>query len=150
MLFATHYHELAELARSLDTVRNLNVAVREWQDEIIFLHKIVEGSADKSYGIHVARLAGVPRPVIERAKTILAELEAQHLSPEGDPRLMRAERRRRSSFLQRSLFWGANDHIAEAVRQLDLAALSPQESHETYPPAHSATCPSTRRSAALP
>ncbi len=125
VLFATHYHELAELARSLDAVRNLNVAVREWQDEIIFLHKIIEGAADKSYGIHVARLAGVPRAVIERAKTILAELEAQHLSPDDAPRLMRNEQRRRSSFLQRSLFWGANDHVIEALRQIDPSGLAP-------------------------
>ena len=60
-LFATHYHELTDLEKSLSGVKNLNVAVREWQDEVVFLHKIVEGAADKSYGIHVARLAGVPR-----------------------------------------------------------------------------------------
>ena len=60
-LFATHYHELTDLASSLAGVKNLNVAVREWEDEVVFLHKIVAGAADKSYGIHVARLAGVPR-----------------------------------------------------------------------------------------
>ncbi len=59
-LFATHYHELTDLAKTLSSVRNLNVAVREWEDQVVFLHKIVEGAADKSYGIHVARLAGVP------------------------------------------------------------------------------------------
>ena len=59
-LFATHYHELTDLEKSLTGVRNLNVAVREWQDEVVFLHKIVAGAADKSYGIHVARLAGLP------------------------------------------------------------------------------------------
>jgi DNA mismatch repair protein MutS len=108
-------------------VRNLNVAVRDWEDEIIFLHKIVEGSADKSYGIHVARLAGVPRSVIERAKTILAELESQHLDAEGQSRLTRADRRRRSSLIQRGLFAGAHDHLIDAIRQFNLDAMSPDE-----------------------
>ncbi|MEE2947439.1 MAG: DNA mismatch repair protein MutS, partial [Verrucomicrobiota bacterium] len=78
--FATHYHELTELAGRLPRLCNFNVAVREWNDQIVFLHKIVEGGADKSYGIHVARLAGVPRPVIERAKAILRNLEETELS----------------------------------------------------------------------
>lgn len=85
-LFATHYHELTELAGRLARVRNYNVAVREWNDQIIFLRKIVEGGADKSYGIQVARLAGVPRPVLERAKEILRNLEEAELTPEGQPR----------------------------------------------------------------
>ncbi|HRX82039.1 MAG TPA: DNA mismatch repair protein MutS, partial [Pirellulaceae bacterium] len=70
-LFATHYHELTDLQNTLGGVRNLNVSVKEWDDNVVFLHKIIEGSADKSYGIHVARLAGVPREVNERAKQIL-------------------------------------------------------------------------------
>ncbi len=127
VLFATHYHELAELARGLEHVRNRNVAVREWEDQIIFLHKIIDGSADKSYGIHVARLAGVPQSVIERAKIILAELESQHLDAENQPRLMAGERRRRSSVIQRGLFWGAHDHIIDAIRKLDLETISPDE-----------------------
>lgn len=130
VLFATHYHELSELARSLDGVRNLNVAVREWQDEIIFLHKILEGPADKSYGIHVARLAGVPRFVIERAKTILAELESQHLDAESRSRLAHPSSRRRSSTIQRSLFWGVHDHIIDAVRHIDVASLNPEQAIE--------------------
>ncbi len=73
-LFATHYHELTDLAKSLAGVKNLNVAVREWQEEVVFLHKIIPGAADKSYGIHVARLAGVPRAVIERSKEILGAI----------------------------------------------------------------------------
>jgi DNA mismatch repair protein MutS len=77
-LFATHYHELAQLAESLPRLCNYNVQVREWEDEIVFLHKIAPGSADKSYGIHVAQLAGVPEEVLERAKDVLAELEAHH------------------------------------------------------------------------
>jgi hypothetical protein len=72
----------------VDDVRiYLNVAVREWEDNIAFLHKIVDGAADKSYGIHVARLAGVPPEVNERAKHVLAELEAEHLDEEGRPRI---------------------------------------------------------------
>ncbi|MHC4763121.1 MAG: DNA mismatch repair protein MutS, partial [Planctomycetota bacterium] len=75
-LFATHYHELTELAELFENVRNFNVAVREWAEEVVFLHRIVPGGTDKSYGLHVAKLAGVPKPVILRAKEILAELEA--------------------------------------------------------------------------
>jgi DNA mismatch repair protein MutS len=85
-LFATHYHELTELAQRLPRLKNFNVAVREWHDSIVFLRKIVEGGTDKSYGIHVARLAGVPKEVIERAKTILTNLEESELTPEGTVR----------------------------------------------------------------
>jgi DNA mismatch repair protein MutS len=93
-LFATHYHELTELAGRLPRVRNYNVAVREWNDQIIFLRKIVQGGADKSYGIQVARLAGVPKPVIERAKEILSNLEEAELTPEGKPPAPRNRRER--------------------------------------------------------
>ncbi len=96
-LFATHYHELTELAGRLPRVRNFNVAVREWNDQIIFLRKIVEGGSDKSYGIQVARLAGVPHSVLDRAREILRNLEEAELTPEGQPRATarhRAERER--------------------------------------------------------
>jgi DNA mismatch repair protein MutS len=79
-LFATHYHELAELAAKLPRVRNFHVAVREWNDQIIFLRKVHPGGTDKSYGIQVARLAGVPSPVIERAREILRVLEEAELN----------------------------------------------------------------------
>ena len=82
-LFATHYHELTELAQRLPRLKNFNVAVREWRDSIVFLRKIVEGGTDKSYGIHVARLAGVPRDILDRAKEILRNLEESELTPEG-------------------------------------------------------------------
>ncbi|MGA0900056.1 MAG: DNA mismatch repair protein MutS [Luteolibacter sp.] len=82
-LFATHYHELTDLAQAKQAVENFNVAVREWNDEIIFLHKILPGAADKSYGIQVARLAGLPKPVVERAKSILAHLELHSTKPEA-------------------------------------------------------------------
>jgi len=85
-LFATHYHELTELAARLPRLKNFNVAVREWHDQIVFLRKIVEGGTDKSYGIQVARLAGVPKGVLERAKQILGNLEESELTPEGNVR----------------------------------------------------------------
>jgi DNA mismatch repair protein MutS len=85
-LFATHYHELTELAVRLPRLKNFNVAVREWHDQIVFLRKIVEGGTDKSYGIQVARLAGVPKSVLERAKEILGNLEESELTPEGNVR----------------------------------------------------------------
>ncbi len=88
-LFATHYHELTELAARLPRLKNFNVAVREWRDQIVFLRKIVAGGTDKSYGIQVARLAGVPKPVLERAKEILRNLEESELTPEGNVRARR-------------------------------------------------------------
>jgi len=75
-------------------VKNFNVAVREWNDQIIFLRKIVRGGADKSYGIQVARLAGVPKPVLERAKEILRNLEDSELTPEGNVRQPRRQQDR--------------------------------------------------------
>ena len=86
-MFATHYHELPDLARTRTGVRNLSVAVSEFHDEIIFLHKIVAGAADRSYGIQVARLAGLPGSVIDRAKEILTNLEKAELNAEGRPSL---------------------------------------------------------------
>ncbi len=85
-LFATHYHELTELAGRLQRLRNANVAVREWRDQVVFLRKILPGGTDKSYGIQVARLAGVPKEVLERAKVILGNLEESELTPEGTVR----------------------------------------------------------------
>ncbi len=82
-IFATHYHELTALADKRPAVRNANVAVREWNDRIIFLRKIIPGAADKSYGIQVARPAGLPQPIIERAKQILSKLEANNNQPEA-------------------------------------------------------------------
>jgi DNA mismatch repair protein MutS len=81
-LFATHYHELTDLANTKQACANYNVAVREWNEEIIFLHKILPGAADKSYGIQVARLAGLPKVVVERAKSILSHLELHSVKPE--------------------------------------------------------------------
>jgi DNA mismatch repair protein MutS len=89
-LFATHYHELTELEITRGGVKNYNIAVREWNDQIIFLRKIVKGGADKSYGIQVARLAGLPPKVIARAKEILSNLEHHELNAEGKPTLAEA------------------------------------------------------------
>ena len=93
-LFATHYHELTELAARLPRIKNFNVAVREWHDQIVFLRKIVEGGTDKSYGIQVARLAGVPKDVLQRAKQILGNLEESELTPEGNVRQARRQQDR--------------------------------------------------------
>jgi DNA mismatch repair protein MutS len=82
-LFATHYHELTELSQRLQRVINLNVAVKEYNDQIVFLRQIIDGAADQSYGIQVARLAGVPQPVLERAKEILVNLEETDLTAAG-------------------------------------------------------------------
>jgi DNA mismatch repair protein MutS len=99
-LFATHYHELTELAARLPRLKNLNVAVREWHDQVVFLRKIVDGGADKSYGIQVARLAGVPKPVLDRAKEILRNLEESELTPEGNVRQSTRRQRDREKLKQ--------------------------------------------------
>ncbi len=125
-LFATHYHELIELERSLVGVRNLNVAVKEWDDNVVFLHRIVQGGADRSYGIHVARLAGVPREVNERAKDILAQLEVDHLNRYGESKITPPPRRQGAP-VQLTLFeWG--DHpVIDKVRHVDVESLDPAE-----------------------
>ncbi|MEK6261730.1 MAG: DNA mismatch repair protein MutS [Planctomycetota bacterium] len=102
-LFATHYHELTQLAETLKQCVNWNVAVKEEADDVIFLHKIVPGSADKSYGIHVAQLAGVPRTVLDRAKVILQTLESDHLDDTGKTKVPeRPTKQKREQ--QRTLF----------------------------------------------
>jgi DNA mismatch repair protein MutS len=124
-LFATHYHELTDLEKSMEGVKNLNVAVREWQDEVIFLHKIIAGAADKSYGIHVARLAGVPRKVVERSKEILSQLEEDHLDPEGRAKIAQARVAPKKTHLQLTLF-GPTDHpLLDEVRHVDLNNMTP-------------------------
>jgi len=121
-LFATHYHELTELALTLPRVRNHRIAVKEWNDEIRFLYKVEEGAADRSYGIHVARLAGIPREVIRRAGEILWNLEKNELDREGVPRLAGEHARRLSEPAQIQLFAEGPDSIREALR-----ALRPEE-----------------------
>ena len=117
-LFATHYHELTDLAERLPHIVNFNVAVAEQGDAVVFLHKIVPGAADRSYGVHVAQLAGLPRPVIARAQEILGELEA---SGAAGPR--------RSALQQATVFqlplFSAEDPVIAELRLLDVNALSP-------------------------
>ncbi len=129
-LFATHYHELTDLESSLPGVRNLNVAVKEWEENIAFLHKIVAGAADKSYGIHVARLAGVPPEVNERAKQILAQLESEHLDRDGRPKIATKPRRRRGGDIQLTLFGPAEHPLLDEIRKLDLTTSTPLQAFE--------------------
>ena len=130
-LFATHYHELTELAQSLAEVRNWNVAVREQGDGVAFLHKIVPGAANKSYGIHVARLAGIPPRVIERARVILNTLEAEHHDAAGRPNVPPREpppppRRER----QLQLFKVVEHPVLETLRGINPRQLSPEAALE--------------------
>ncbi len=122
-LFATHYHELTELADKLDGVRNLHVSVRESGDQIIFLRKVEPGAADRSYGIEVARLAGLPMGVIERAREILAlhEKSEHTVSEELNP----PKRGRPEPALQIRLFEPVGYQIAERIRTLDIDNLKP-------------------------
>jgi DNA mismatch repair protein MutS len=126
-LFATHYHELTELARVLPGVRNYQVLVKEAKGEILFLHRVVEGSANKSYGIEVARLAGLPRSVIARAREILENLEANELDPMGRPRLAEHLPGREGWQRQPSLFETAQRSLLDELRALDVDRLSPEE-----------------------
>jgi DNA mismatch repair protein MutS len=120
-LFATHYHELTELARFLPRVRNYNVAVAEEGDHVIFLRKIVPGGADRSYGIHVAQLAGLPKPVIRRAEEILKNLEQEvQRSPAG------SVPRRVAQGQQLALF-PASHPVLDELKALDVSAMSPLE-----------------------
>jgi DNA mismatch repair protein MutS len=124
-LFATHYHEVTDLAKTRARVANYSVAVKEWNEQIIFLRKVVEGAADKSYGIQVAKLAGIPRTIIERAREILVTLERKE-------RDVVAETQRRTggpSVRQLGLFGGdpREQDVISALRALDLDAMKPIE-----------------------
>ena len=124
-LFATHYNELTELALTLDGVRNYNVSVREWGDEIIFLRKIEEGPADKSYGLQVARLAGMPESIISRAKEVLHNLENEELNETGKPKLARGKSKTKKA--QLDLFSSAGDSAAGEILNIDTDHLSPED-----------------------
>ena len=121
-LFATHYHELTELEKLLDGTRNLNVAVREWADQVIFLHKIVRGGTDRSYGVHVARLAGVPKQVIDRARHLLPQLQA-HLAEGLDMPELAA--RAKQAAAQMQLFADPATRVAREIRDADLDKMTP-------------------------
>ena len=122
-LFATHYHELTELAGVLPRVRNYQVAVKQWEEEIIFLRKIVPGGCDDSYGIHVARLAGIPAEVLSRARKILADLESGEASSVP---VTSASGSRPASY-QLSIFSPADDSIARELKTMDVDQLTPLE-----------------------
>lgn len=133
-LFATHFHELTELALCFDSIKNLNAAVKEWGDEIIFLRKIEEGAADKSYGIQVARLAGLPEDTIKRAKEILSNLEKAELNELGAPKLAytadstSAEKKRAG---QLDLFTTQADPVIKEFLGMDILNMTPIEALNT-------------------
>ncbi|OYP34518.1 DNA mismatch repair protein MutS [Rhodopirellula sp. MGV] len=125
-LFATHYHELTQLQETLPHVANLNVAVKEWNDEVVFLHRIVPGGADKSYGIHVARLAGVPANVNERAKEILSQLESDHLDSLNRPTIPPPQGHSAAAGAYQLTLFGFADHpVLTQISQLDLNQMTP-------------------------
>jgi DNA mismatch repair protein MutS len=124
-LFATHYHEMTQLASALPRVHNQSVAVSEQDGQVVFLHRIVDGGADRSYGIHVAELAGMPRGVIERAREVLQTLEAEGVN--GASARKRAESRAQLPLLTPA---AAPSEVETELASLDVDALSPREALE--------------------
>jgi DNA mismatch repair protein MutS len=129
-LFATHYHELQDLARERPRVRNLTVAVREVADQVVFLRKLVQGGASRSYGIEVAKLAGVPAEILSRAREILRNLEALEVDEGGHATLARGGKRRPAPApaAQLGLFAAPDPRLAQVARELgalDLDGLRP-------------------------
>jgi DNA mismatch repair protein MutS len=123
-LFATHYHELNELANRHQRVKNYNVLVKEWGDQVVFLRKIVEGGSDHSYGIQVALLAGLPKPVIQRAKQVLATLEQQAIERDELP-AGQAKQNHRAK--QMDIFAEQERHLREALLGFDVNQMTPLE-----------------------
>ncbi len=131
-LFATHYHEMVELAILRPRVKNLTMAVREWNDQIVFLRKVIEGAADRSYGIQVARLAGLPGTVLVRAREVLANLEAEELARDGRPKLARHEGGEDPGStavapVQLRLFAPPDDPVIRALREAPIDQMTPIE-----------------------
>ena len=130
-LFATHYHELTDLSRVLPGVKNFNVQVKEWNDEIIFLRKIVPGGTDKSYGIQVARLAGLPKDVLDRAHEVLFNLEQSEFDEVGVPKISRSENcDTQHSPGQLGLFPEPENPLIQKIKEIDPNQLSPREALE--------------------
>jgi DNA mismatch repair protein MutS len=128
-LFATHYHEVTDLAKTKPRVANANVAVKEWNEQIIFLRKVVEGAADKSYGIQVAKLAGIPATVIERAREILDTLERKERDVVEETR----RRGPKPAMSQLGLFNSREQSVIDTLRALDIDTLAPREAlNELY------------------
>lgn len=130
-LFATHYHELTELAEQLERVKNYNIAVKEWNDGIIFLRKLVEGGTNRSYGIQVARLAGIPETVIRRSRQVLAQIEAGSHPTVGDKKQKRTETRKKSGHMQLGLFSPVERKLVETLQMLDLGRMTPIDALNT-------------------
>jgi DNA mismatch repair protein MutS len=127
-LFATHYHELTELARTKTRVKNYNIAVKEWADEIIFLRKLVEGGTNRSYGIQVARLAGIPDNVIQRAKKILFDIEQGQFAMGDSGRPGNVTNQTHQGPVQLDLFHQAdNSKLIHKLNQADISRMTPLE-----------------------
>ena len=127
-LFATHYHELTELARTKSRVKNYNIAVKEWNDEIIFLRKLAEGGTNRSYGIQVARLAGIPEAVVLRAKKILFDIEQGEYASGNNAGPGGAVQRSGQGPVQLELFQKAdNTRLLEKLNQADVSRMTPLE-----------------------
>jgi DNA mismatch repair protein MutS len=124
VLFATHFHELTDLARERPRVTNLSMAVREWGGEVLFLRRVIEAAASRSYGIEVARLAGLPDSIIARARQILANLEQGELDESGMARIARSPEGGRP-VAQMNLFAPAESRVLEELRALDIDRLTP-------------------------
>jgi DNA mismatch repair protein MutS len=129
-LFATHYHELTELSDVLERVKNYHITVREWQDNVVFLHKIVAGASDQSFGIHVAKIAGIPEPVIERSKEVLLNLGKKEFNRLVKERI--SGKIKKISGMSKNLFaddaelkvW---DEIREKLKEVDITKITPLE-----------------------
>jgi DNA mismatch repair protein MutS len=115
---------LTQLALQFGGVKNLNVVVREWNDELIFLHQIAEGGADRSYGIHVAKLAGIPGEIVSRARAILAKLEAD--SPVLSGKAIKGPALKRPRQAQLSLFTVSENQALKALDELDTSTMTPE------------------------
>jgi DNA mismatch repair protein MutS len=124
-IFATHYHELVDLAADMKGVGNLHVSAREWRDSIVFLRKIERGGSDRSFGIHVARLAGLPASVVVRAQEILQNLESTEFDREGRPRLAHSEHDERAEARQLALFSGRDEAVVAELRKVEPDSLTP-------------------------
>jgi DNA mismatch repair protein MutS len=124
-LFATHYHELTDLAADISAVGNLHVSAREWKDSVVFLRKIEPGGSDRSFGIQVARLAGLPASVVVRAQEILSNLERTEFDREGRPRLARSTGDEPAGGRQLSLVAGEEEAVLQELRRVDVDGLTP-------------------------
>ena len=127
-LFATHYHELTELVATKPRVKNFNIAVKEWNDQIIFLRKLIPGGTSRSYGIQVARIAGLPQKVIGRAREILDNLERGEGNEVGSPRMaMDRSGKDKQETTQLSLFGAQDQRLKKWIQNLDISSMSPLE-----------------------